>query len=93
MIVHLSLSGAPSVIAKLLHEDADYMYVEYPVIYMKEETIIYTLPLLPFADKGKVQGEYGDVPVSYLGLRDLVANKKASGRKKDLADLEALGED
>ena len=42
---------------------------------------------------GKVQGSYGDVPVYYLGRKELISNKKALGRKKDLADIEALGED
>ena len=40
----------------------------------------------------RVQGTYGDVPVSYIGRREFVANKRATGRKQDLADLEALGE-
>jgi hypothetical protein len=40
-----------------------------------------------------VAGTYGDVPVHYIGRRQFVANKKATGRKKDLADLEALGEE
>lgn len=31
-----------------------------------------------------------DVSVSFIGLEDLKINKKASGRLKDLADLEAL---
>lgn len=44
------------------------------------------------AEKGKVLGHYGDVPVPFLGRAQFVANKRASGRKKDLADLEALGE-
>lgn len=38
-------------------------------------------------------GVFGDVPVSYIGKSDFVTNKRASARKKDLADLEALGED
>jgi hypothetical protein len=38
-------------------------------------------------------GDYGDVPVHYLGREELVKNKRVIGRKKDLADLEALGED
>lgn len=34
----------------------------------------------------------GGRPVPFLGREDLVANKRAAGRTKDLADLEALGE-
>jgi hypothetical protein len=41
---------------------------------------------------GKVQATYGDVPVYYLGRKELISNKKTLGRKKDLADIEALGE-
>lgn len=41
---------------------------------------------------GKVAGEYGSVDVFYIGRNELITNKKASGRQKDLADLEALGE-
>ena len=45
------------------------------------------------ANEGKVKGTYGDVPVYYLGRKEFISNKKALGRKKDLADIEALGED
>ena len=41
---------------------------------------------------GKVPSVYGDVPTDYIGLEQFIANKKAVGRKKDLADIEALGE-
>lgn len=41
---------------------------------------------------GRIKGSYGDVPVCYIGQQELVANKLAVGRKKDLADIEALGE-
>ena len=44
------------------------------------------------ADRGKAAGVYGDVPVSYLGRDQYIANKRAVGRLKDLADIEALGE-
>lgn len=37
-------------------------------------------------------GKYGDLDVSFIGRSDFVANKRASGRTKDLADIEALGE-
>ncbi|HNU93115.1 MAG TPA: nucleotidyl transferase AbiEii/AbiGii toxin family protein [Spirochaetota bacterium] len=39
-----------------------------------------------------VAGTYGDVHVRYLGKEELIANKRALRRHKDLADLEALGE-
>lgn len=42
---------------------------------------------------GRIAGQYGDVPVHYLGRSEFVANKRAIGRPKDLADLAALGED
>ncbi len=37
-------------------------------------------------------GKYGDVPVYYIGRVKYIANKRAVGRKKDLADIEALNE-
>lgn len=45
------------------------------------------------ADKGKLEGVYGDIPVYFLGKEQYIANKRAIGRKKDLADLESLGEE
>ena len=43
--------------------------------------------------KNRIQGEWADVPVCYLGRDDFIANKRASGRMKDLADIESLGGD
>jgi hypothetical protein len=42
---------------------------------------------------GKSTGEYGDLTVSFIGRAQFIRNKKATGRKRDLADLEALGEE
>ena len=42
---------------------------------------------------GRIQGKYADTPVYYIGREQFISNKRAVGRKKDLADLEALGED
>lgn len=42
---------------------------------------------------GRAAGEYGDVRVYFIGREEFVANKRAIGRKRDLSDLEALGED
>jgi hypothetical protein len=44
------------------------------------------------AEKGCVSGYYGDIPVRFLGKKEFIANKKSTNRKKDIADLEALGE-
>jgi hypothetical protein len=44
-----------------------------------------------FADR--TPGSYGGVPVDYIGREQFIANKRATGRKKDLADLEGLGEE
>lgn len=41
---------------------------------------------------GHVTHEAGGLPVPFLGRAELVRNKRASGRTKDQADLEALGE-
>jgi len=41
---------------------------------------------------GRVAGRYGDIPVYYIGREQFVANKRATGRTKDVADLEVLGE-
>ena len=43
------------------------------------------------ASSGCIDGKYGDVPVKYIGLNEFVMNKRSTGRKKDLSDLEALG--
>jgi hypothetical protein len=42
---------------------------------------------------GRVEGHFGDVLVHYIGRNEFISNKRALGRKKDLADLEAVGED
>ena len=45
------------------------------------------------ADTSKEPGLFGNVPVSYIGIKQFITNKRATGRKKDLADIEALGEE
>lgn len=42
---------------------------------------------------GAVDGEMGGVAVRFIGRPELIRNKRALGRHKDLADIEALGED
>jgi hypothetical protein len=43
------------------------------------------------AAAGRVKGNYGDIVVYFIGRKELIRNKQALGRKKDQADLEALG--
>ena len=45
------------------------------------------------AFSGRALGKYGDIQVHYIGREQFIINKKAVARKKDLADLEALGEE
>ncbi len=40
-----------------------------------------------------LKDKYGDISINYLGRKQFISNKRATGRKKDLADLEALGEE
>ena len=40
-----------------------------------------------------VDGAYGEVPVRFLGRDALIKNKRASGRPKDLADVDLLTSD
>jgi hypothetical protein len=40
----------------------------------------------------KVTGHFGDTVVDFIGREDFIGNKRASGRLKDAADIEALGE-
>ncbi len=38
----------------------------------------------------RAKGEYGGISVYFIGKDELIANKKALGRHKDLADIEAI---
>ena len=44
------------------------------------------------AKGGRVEGKYGDIKVFFIGKKEYIRNKRATGRKQDLADLDAIGE-
>ena len=44
------------------------------------------------ADCDKVSGHYGQTPVFFISREDFITNKRGTARKKDAADIEALGE-
>jgi hypothetical protein len=43
--------------------------------------------------QGRQKGNFGNISTFYVGKQEFIANKRATGRKKDLADLEELGEE
>jgi len=47
---------------------------------------------LDFRDvwKNKVMGDYGSEKVYFIGIEDLIKNKKTAGRSSDLMDIELL---
>ena len=44
------------------------------------------------AFSSKIEGKYGNIPVYFIGKEQFIENKKVIGRKKDLADIEAIEE-
>ena len=42
------------------------------------------------AYKGKIDAEVDELKISYININDFIAYKQASGRAKDLGDIEAL---
>jgi len=42
------------------------------------------------AFSGRAEGKYGDISVHFLGRKEFIKNKRSTGRKRDLADLEEL---
>lgn len=56
--------------------------------------VLTQLTALDFADAwtSREPGRFGDLAVDFVGREDFVANKRASGRPKDLLDLALLEE-
>ena len=54
--------------------------------------ILTQLTGLAFADAwpGRVRGRFGDLDTDFIGLDAFIRNKKATGRAKDLGDIEGL---
>ncbi|HEY0780897.1 MAG TPA: hypothetical protein VGE98_00465 [Thermoanaerobaculia bacterium] len=79
----------PNLTANLFLKDDQIVRMGVPPIRLE---IFTSIPGVHFGDcySARVLGEIDGVRVSLINLRDLKANKKASGRSKDLADLENL---
>lgn len=79
-------------------EKSDFMYqnkvVQLGVLPVRIDIITSISGVsLDEAFAGTLEGKYGDIPVLYIGRDQFIRNKRAIGRRKDLSDLEALGEE
>jgi len=54
--------------------------------------LITSIAGVPFDEAwaGRMKGEIDGIPVAFIGLEDLIRNKEAAGRSKDLGDADAL---
>ena len=89
---HLSLIMIGSLRGKLIYKKPDNV-IQLGVPPVRVD-IVTSLTGIPWesALEQRVQGRYGDVQVHYIGREQFILNKRSMGRKKDLADIEALGE-
>ena len=79
----------PNLSADLFLKDDQIVRMGVPPIRLE---IFTSIPGVRFEDcyPARIVGEIDGTTVSLINLRDLKTNKKASGRNKDLADLENL---
>lgn len=84
--------GLPTTVAdrKRFAEPGNIVRMGLPPVRIE---LINTISGVTFATawKHRVPGTYGKTPVHYLSLPDLLKNKSASARPKDLADVDELG--
>jgi hypothetical protein len=52
--VLFTIPGSPPIVAKLLKQETDYITAEYPIVFLKEDSHIYTIPYMPLAKNGIV---------------------------------------
>ncbi len=106
IFVHISFQNATRIMAAL--KELGFGSVGLREEDFQEENMVVQLDVPPVrvdivtsltgisweeAYSNRLPGKYGDVSVFYIGRDQFISNKKAMGRKKDLADLEALGEE
>jgi hypothetical protein len=80
-----SLAPAPE---EILDEDVFWQFGRKPL----RVDVLTHIPAVVFADawKRRVAVRFADFEIPVIGLDDLIANKRASGRPKDLADVTSL---
>ena len=91
--VHVALAtfGAPDQVLKALQSLApgEILYMGSPPIRVD---ILQSIPGAEFeaAFQRRIKTEWDGVPVSIIGLEDLIAAKRAAGRPQDMLDVESL---
>jgi hypothetical protein len=53
-IILLTIPGCQPIIGNVIKEDEEFINIEYPVIMLKEDPYLYTMPYIPFAKGGMV---------------------------------------
>jgi hypothetical protein len=75
---------------------ADYLLDQHKILQLGREPVqIHLMSVITGVSwdeawASRRQGFYGSIPVFFIGRQALIANKRATGRTKDLADAEAL---
>jgi hypothetical protein len=49
-----TVAGSPPMIGSVVTDDANYITIEYPIIFHKEDSNIFTFPYMPLAKNGVV---------------------------------------
>lgn len=92
--VHHSLRAFGAPLADLTEQDLASPNLVYQIgIPPRRIDLLTTVTGLVFDDAWahRVEASFGDLVCPFLGREDLIRNKRAVGRPRDLADLEDLG--
>ncbi len=93
VIAALRAFGAPLQTHGVTHADFDHAGTVYQIgLPPRRIDIITAISGVEFDEAwpGRVMAPYGNALLPFLGREALIKNKKASGRTKDLADVETL---
>jgi hypothetical protein len=53
-VILFTVAGVQPMIGTVIKEDEEFMNVEYPVVIMKDDPYLFTMPYIPFAKGGMV---------------------------------------
>jgi len=76
-IVLFTIPGSPPIVGNVTDDDVNelvFMKVEYPVVFLKEEDKVYTIPYMPLAKMGIVLFNRNNI-VSVSAVDDEIQNE------------------